>query len=251
MSTAGIDPSDLDFSGKRVLITGAASGIGNAIAHAFHAHGATLLLADINRDGLDRAAQQLPGSISYTYDQSDAASISTLAQAAGQVDVLMNNAGILCVGPILDASAADVDRVIRTNLIGPMQLILAIAPGMVSRGHGVIVNTASQLAFTGSATRAIYATAKAGLVQFTKAVAAELAPQGVRVVAIGPGRTRTPLTAHLLSDEKELAQSLRRIPAGRIGEAEEMARLALLLASPLADYIVGETLIADGGYILE
>jgi NAD(P)-dependent dehydrogenase (short-subunit alcohol dehydrogenase family) len=251
MSTAGIDSSDLDFSGKRVLVTGAASGIGSAIARAFSAHGATLLLADINRDGLDAIAQELPNSTAFTYNQSDSASIAALADAAGQVDVLMNNAGILSVGPILEASAADVDRVIRTNLIGPMQLILAIAPAMVSRGSGVIVNTASQLAFTGSATRAIYATAKAGLVQFTKAVAAELAPQGVRIVAIGPGRTRTPLTAHLLSDKKELAQSLRRIPAGRIGEAEEIARLALLLASPLADYIVGETLIADGGYILE
>lgn len=251
MNTSGIDASDLDFSGKRILVTGAAGGIGSAIARAFHAHGATLMLADINREGLAQVARELPGSTALICDQSDPDSIAALAQAAGEVDVFMNNAGILRTGPLLEASAAEVDEVIRTNLIGPMQLILAIAPGMVGRGSGVIVNTASQLAFTGAATRSLYATAKAGLVQFTKAAAAELGPQGVRVVALAPGRTRTPLNAHLLADEKELAWSLKRIPSRRIGEAAEMARLALWLASPLADYVVGETLIADGGYVLE
>ena len=121
---------------------------------------------------------------------------------------------------------------------------------MVKRGSGVIVNTASQIAFTGGPERAIYGTAKAGLVQFTRAAAVELAPHGVRVVALAPGRTLTPLTEKQLADPAYLAASLARIPAGRIGDAEEMARLALFLASPLADYVVGETLIADGGYIL-
>ena len=121
---------------------------------------------------------------------------------------------------------------------------------MVARGSGVIVNAASQIAFTGGPGRAIYGTTKAGIVQFTRAAAAELAPYGVRVVALAPGRTLTPMTAPVLEDPAYREQSLARIPAGRLGEAQEMARLALFLASPLADYVVGETLIADGGYVL-
>lgn len=251
MTGAGISPSQLDFSARRVLITGAAGGIGAAMARAFHAHGATLLLADIDQQGLDELATELGAGETFRYDQTDADDINTLAGAAGVVDVLMNNAGILRTGPLLEASADDVELVIRTNLIGPMQILGAVAPGMVERRRGVIINTASQLAFTGAASRALYATAKAGLVQFTRSAAAELGPAGVRVAAIAPGRTRTALNAHLLADERELAWSLARIPARRIGEADEMARLALILASPLADYVVGETFVADGGYILE
>jgi NAD(P)-dependent dehydrogenase (short-subunit alcohol dehydrogenase family) len=114
----------------------------------------------------------------------------------------------------------------------------------------VIVNTSSQIAFTGGPGRALYGTTKAGLVQFTRAAAAELAPHGVRVVSLAPGRSLTPMTAGALADADYRAASLAQIPAGRLGSADEMARLALFLASPLADYVVGETLIADGGFVL-
>ena len=113
-----------------------------------------------------------------------------------------------------------------------------------------MVNTASQLAFHGSATRAAYAAAKAGIVQFTKSAAAEWAPHGVRVVALAPGRTLTPMTAPLLSTEKQRLEGLKHIPLGRYGSREEMAKLTLMLASDMASYVVGETLIADGGYVL-
>ena len=220
------------------------------MARAFHAHGGRVVLADRDLERLAPVATELGGAESHAFDQADPASVEALARAAEPVDVLLNNAGILHVGPFLEMGREAIERMIATNLTGPILLARAVARGMVERRSGVIVNTASQIAFTGGPERAIYGTAKAGIVQFTRAAATELAPHGVRVVALAPGRTRTPLTEALLADPGHLAASLARIPAGRLGDAEEMARLALFLASPVADYVVGETLIADGGYIL-
>ena len=247
---AGIEARHLDFSGQRVLVTGAAGGLGSRMARAFHAHGARVVLADRDRERLASLAAELGGVERHAYDQADPASVEALAGAAEPVDVLLNNAGIVHAGPFLDMTPDAIERLIATDLTGPVLLAHAVARGMVERGSGIIVNTASQIAFTGGPERAIYGTAKAGLVQFTRAAAVELAPHGVRVVALAPGRTLTPRTQDQLADPAYLAASLARIPAGRIGDAEEMARLALFLASPLADYVVGETLIADGGYIL-
>ena len=251
---AGIEARHLDFAGRRVLVTGAAGGLGSRMARAFRAHGAAVVLADRERERererLASLAAELDGAEHHAFDQADPASVEALARAAEPVDVLLNNAGILHVGPFLEMAPEAIERMIATNLTGPVLLARAVARGMVERGSGVIVNTASQIAFTGGPERAIYGTAKAGLVQFTRAAAAELAPHGVRVAALAPGRTPTPLTEKALADPDHLAESLARIPAGRLGDAGEMAHLALFLASPLADYVVGETLIADGGYIL-
>ena len=246
----GIEAKHLDFSRRRVLVTGAAGGLGSRMARAFHAHGGTVVLADRDVERLAPLAAELGGAERHACDQSVPSSVEALAEAAGPVDILLNNAGIVLGGPFLEMTPDAIERLIATDLTGPILLARALARGMVERGFGVIVNTASQIAFTGGPERVIYGTAKAGLVQFTRAAAVELAPHGVRVVALAPGRTLTPLTEEQLADPDYLAASLARIPAGRIGDAEEMARLALFLASPLADYVVGETLIADGGYIL-
>lgn len=246
----GISSVDLDFTGKRVLVTGAAGGIGAAMARAFHAHGGQLVLADREGADLEALAQEVAAAECLRYDQRDLGSVEALCRQAGAIDVLLNNAGILHVGPLLDMSTETIQEMVETNLLGPIVLLKGIAAGMVERGQGVIVNTSSQIAFTGGPGRALYGTTKAGLVQFTRATAAELAPLGVRVVSLAPGRTLTPMTADALSDPAYRAESIARIPAGRLGEADEMARLALFLASPLAGYVVGETLIADGGYVL-
>ena len=246
-----MDRQDLDFTGRRVLVTGAAGGIGSAMAAAFAAHGGELILADLDADAVEKQAGELGGGATFhQYDQGDAASIAALAAAVDPVDVLCNNAGIVQVGPFLEQSPEIIQRIIAINLTGPMLLVRHVGEGMVARGRGVIVNTASQLAFHGAATRAAYATAKAGLVQFTKSAAAEWAPHGVRVVALAPGRTLTPMTAPFLATEEQRREGLKHIPAGRFGSAEEMAKLALFLASDAASYVVGETLVADGGYVL-
>jgi NAD(P)-dependent dehydrogenase (short-subunit alcohol dehydrogenase family) len=246
----GIAPQHLDFGGQRVLVTGAAGGIGSAMARAFHAHKAGLVLADRPDVDLSALADEVTALACLGYDQRDPDSVEAMAAQAGDVDVLLNNAGILHVGPLLEMDNAQIADLVHTNLLGPIVLLKAIAAGMVRRGRGVIVNTSSQIAFTGGPGRALYGTTKAGLVQFTRAAAAELAPHGVRVVSLAPGRSLTPMTAAALSDPAYHAESIARIPAGRVGDAREMARLALLLASPLMDYVVGETLIADGGYVL-
>lgn len=245
-----IEASDLDFTGRRVLVTGAASGIGAAMARTFHAHGAAMVLADRDVDGLGEIKHELPDSQSVVFDQADPASIQSLAEEAGPVDVLLNNAGVLWTGPFAEMPMAELDRVTTINFLGPMRVAHAIGLGMLGRGAGVIVNTASQLAFHGSAERAVYASTKAGIAQFTKSIAAEWAPRGVRVVAIAPGRTLTNINSNLLDDVEMRARAVEGIPAGRLAEAPEMARLALLLASDVLGYVVGETVISDGGYVL-
>lgn len=245
-----IEASDLDFSGKRVLITGAASGIGAAMARTFHGHGATVVLADRDAAGLDRMTEDLGGGTGVVFDQADLASIQALAGVAGVVDVLCNNAGVLWAGPFAEMPMDALDRLVTINLLGPMRVARVIGTGMLERGAGVIVNTSSQLAFHGSAERAVYASTKAGVTQFTKSIAAEWAPRGVRVAAIAPGRTLTNINSYLLDDAEKRADAIEGIPAGRLAEAHEMARLALLLASDVLGYVVGETVISDGGYVL-
>lgn len=246
-----IESQDLDFTGRRVLVTGAAGGIGSAMAATFAAHGGEVIVADLDAEAVEKQARATGSGVAFHhYDQADAASIAALAAAVEPVDVLCNNAGIIQAGPFLEQSPDIIQRIIAVNLTGPMLLARHVGEGMVARGRGVIVNTASQLAFHGAPTRAAYAVAKAGLVQFTKSAAAEWAPHGVRVVALAPGRTLTPMTAPFLATEAQRREGLKHIPAGRYGSPVEMAKLALFLASDAASYVVGETLVADGGYVL-
>jgi NAD(P)-dependent dehydrogenase (short-subunit alcohol dehydrogenase family) len=239
------------FAGKRVLVTGAAGGLGGAFARAYHDAGATLVLADRDADGLERFAKTLGSRIEcHRYDQGELASLAALAKAAGAVDILVNNAGILLVSPLMETDPATIERVIRVNLIGPMVLTRHIGGEMAKRGSGVILNISSQLAFCGAEGRSAYAAAKAGIAQFTRTAAVELAAKGVRVVAIAPGRLLTPMTSYLTGDPERYKAGIARVPVGRYGTPEEIAKLALFLTSEDADYIVGETVIADGGYVL-
>jgi NAD(P)-dependent dehydrogenase (short-subunit alcohol dehydrogenase family) len=240
MSASAI-AAKLDMSGRRVLITGAAGGLGTAFAHTFRGAGATLLLADKDQAGLDRLAGALgEGADTLVYDQADLASLERLAHDAGPVDILINNAGLLLVKPIAETRPEEIRELVLVDLVGPM----------AARGSGVIINISSQLAFCGAEGRSVYAAAKAGLAQFTRSAAVELGRQGVRVLAVAPGRLLTPMTTYLQGDEEAYKAGIARVPVGRYGTPEEIAELVLFLASPAAGYIVGETVIADGGYVL-
>lgn len=248
---ADLFADDLDFSGRRVLVTGAAGGLGQAFARAFERVGADLVLADIEEAKLAAFAATLARSAAcHRYDQGDLASLASLAAAIGEIDVLINNAGILLVKPILESDPEAIHRLINVNLVGPMVLARHVAGPMVGRGRGVIINISSQLGFCGAEGRAAYAAAKAGLAQFTRSAAVEWARHGVRVLSIAPGRLLTSMTTFLGKDEAAYKAGIARVPAGRYGTPEEIAKLVVLLASPAADYVVGDTLIADGGYVL-
>ena len=248
--TDGIDLNVFDMTGRRVLITGAAGGIGSAMARSFSAHGATLVLADRNQTGLDELATSVGGNPPcLSYDQSIPEEVEKLAAKAGPIDILLNNAGILAMSPLQEQSTEEITQLIAINLTGPILLANALAKGMIARGRGVIVNTASQLAFTGAMDRSVYSTTKAGLVQFTRTAATEWARHGVRVVALAPGPTETPMIKEIIDTPEGRAQRLDKIPWQRFGIAEEMARLALVLASDLTDNVTGHTLVADGGYV--
>jgi NAD(P)-dependent dehydrogenase (short-subunit alcohol dehydrogenase family) len=239
----------LDFSGRRVLVTGGAHGIGAATAALFAAHGASVVLADRDVSAVEAHASAL-GAEWHEYDQADPASIERLAAAVGVVDVLVNNAGILAVGPLLDMDAPTIRRVLDVDLVGVILLMRLVARGLVDRGRGAIVNVSSQLAFAGSGTRAVYSAAKAAVAQVTKAAAVEWGPHGVRVNAVAPGRTLTRMTEPFLRDPADRARGLEHIPLGRFGEPEDIARAVVFLASDAAAYVTGHTLVVDGGWIL-
>lgn len=240
---------DLDFTGRRVLVTGAANGFGAATARLFHAHGASLVLADIETDTLAPIAAEL-GAEAVPYDQADPASIAALVDRAGAVDVLVNNAGILVAKPLLETDPADILRLIQVDLLGVILLTRGIGAGMVARGRGVVLSIGSQTAFCGGEGRVVYAAAKAAVAQMTRGLAAEWGPHGVRVVSLAPGRSLTRMTVQTAAANYQGDRGLARVPLGRWGTAEEVAKSVVFLCSDAASYVTGETLVADGGYVI-
>jgi NAD(P)-dependent dehydrogenase (short-subunit alcohol dehydrogenase family) len=168
----------------------------------------------------------------------------------GAVDVLINNAGVLTAKPLLETPFEEARRLVEVDFLGVLRLMQLIGRGMVARRRGVVLNIGSQTAFSGGENRAVYAAAKAAIAQLTRAAAVEWGPHGVRVVCLAPGRSLTRMTADTAAPGYAGDRGLSRVPLGRWGTAEEIAKTALFLASDAASYITGETLIADGGYVV-
>jgi NAD(P)-dependent dehydrogenase (short-subunit alcohol dehydrogenase family) len=243
---------DLDFSGKRVLVTGAANGFGAAMSRGFASHGATVVLADIEADNARKLAREIGGGAeSIAYDQGDPGSIRNLAEQSGAVDVLINNAGVLLAKPLLECQPDEIRRLIDIDFVGVVLLTQAVGRGMVERRRGVVISISSQTAFCGGEGRGIYAATKAAVAQLTRAAAVEWGPAGVRVVAIAPGRSATRMTEAIRAEGAKTGdRGIARVPIGRWGEPDDIAKLALFFASDAASYITGETIIADGGYVV-
>jgi glucose 1-dehydrogenase len=247
------------LQGKIALVTGAAQGIGLAIATRFVADGATVVVADRNREAGEAAAAKLGKSAQFqACDVGDADAVKALVAQAlktnGRLDVLVNNAAIIDTAPFLDLDLATFDEVMTVNLRSYFVLGQAVARQMVAQVTaggvpGAIVNMSSVNDHFALPDHVAYTVAKGGVRQLTRAMAVALAPHGIRVNAIGPGSILTPLLANVVTDEAAKRKILSRTPLGRIGAPQEVAAIAAFLAGPDASYITGETIYCDGGRI--
>jgi NAD(P)-dependent dehydrogenase (short-subunit alcohol dehydrogenase family) len=237
------------FSGKHVVVTGAASGIGAAMVRQFIADGARVVGADIN------PPPAADGAVSVRVDVSDPGSVEAMVDAAldafGTIDVLCNNAGIGSTKDVLDCDIEEWDRVFAVNARGVFLGTKFVLPTMLAQGRGVIVNTASIAGMVGLRDRAAYCASKGSVIALTKQVAVQYADAGVRCSCICPGTVDSPWVGHLLdsADDPVAARAalVARQPIGRLGTAEEVAAAALYLASDDAAFATGTALVIDGG----
>jgi len=246
----------MNVKGKTAIVTGAARGIGAACARAFASHGARVVLADIREECRSTASEIETSTGAETLavltDVSDPAQCEALLTSSverfGQCDVLVNNAGIIQAGTILDVSIEDFDRVLSVNLRGMFLLGRLVARHMVEKGiKGAIINMSSTNAVVAIPNQLAYAVSKGGVRQLTNAMAMALAPYDIRVNAIGPGSIETDMLSEVMQDDESRRVILSRTPLGRAGAAEEVAKVAVFLASDYASYITGQTIYPDGG----
>lgn len=244
-----------DLTGKRALVTGANTGIGQAIAVALAEAGADVALAGRSApdETLALIAQTGRKAFDLRADLGTIAPVKALVDdaiaALGALDILVNNAGIIRRNDLADFTEDDWDAVIDTNLKTLFFLSQAAARCMAGQGSGKIINIASLLSFQGGIRVPSYAAAKSGVAGLTRAMANELAPRGVQVNAIAPGYIATNNTAALQADETRNRQIMERIPAGRWGSPADIAGAAVFLASPASDYVTGHILAVDGGWL--
>jgi NAD(P)-dependent dehydrogenase (short-subunit alcohol dehydrogenase family) len=242
---------------QRVIVTGAAQGIGRAVALHVASPGVHLAVWDVKRDGVEETAKlcQEKGAAAraWTVDVGDAdaieAAVSAFERAWGKPDGLVNNAGIFPRARSLDMKLAEWEEVLRVNLTGTFVTARAVAARMKDLGRGAIVNTASGRALAGAANGAHYAASKGGIIALTKSLALDWAAYGIRVNCVIPGLTDTAQPRVEMGDN-ELYAAGARIPMGRIGRPEDIAAVVAFLLSDDAGYMTGQSVAANGGAIM-
>ena len=245
---------------KVAVVTGGASGIGEAIAKAFAAAGAFVYVADSDAKNGKRVAAEINDAKQHAFfldlDLTDGASCSAVADVVHEewdhLDILVNNAGIGHVGTILDTTEEDLDRLFAVNVRGMFDLTKAFIPLMIDRRYGVIINVASIGGVVAIKERLAYCTTKFAVVGFTKCLALDHALQGIRANAICPGRVETPFVKARIAETPDPEKTYREMAAtqalGRMGTPEEIAAAALYLASDEAAFVTGTALEIDGGF---
>ena len=241
------------LDGKVALVTGAGRGIGRAIALALAAAGAELVLNSRTPAELDAVSSEIAASggraRTLPFDVTDSAAARGAIAGLSQLDILVNNAGVNRPQPFLEVDDETLDRLIALNVKAAFVVAQAAARHMIAAGSGVIVNMSSQMGHVGSERdRTVYVMTKHAIEGLTKAMAAELAPKGMRVVSIAPTFIDTPLTAPFFANPEFRRWVEDRIPLGRVGTAEEVASAVVFLASPAASLVTGSSLLADGGW---
>jgi 2-hydroxycyclohexanecarboxyl-CoA dehydrogenase len=225
------------LQGKTAIVTGGAAGIGAAIVERFKAEGTKVVVFDL------KAAPSV--------DITDYAAVQKAVAAAGAVDILVNNAGWDMFKPFLATDPAFWQKILAINLVGPMNLLHCVLPGMIERGGGKVVNIASDAGRVGSSGEAPYSACKGGIIALTKTLARELAAKGVRLNTVCPGLTETAMLEAFMQgagNPDKLREAYRRaVPIGRLGKPEDIAGAVLFLASDDADFITGQTISVSGG----
>jgi 3-oxoacyl-[acyl-carrier protein] reductase len=239
-----------DLSGKTALVTGASGGIGNAIAHALHAQGATVAISGTRRDALDALAAELGDRVHVLpcnlADKDDVETLVPRSETAmGQLDILVNNAGITRDNVFVRLKDDDWDQVIAVDLTAGFRLTRAAVRGMMRRRYGRIISITSVVGMIGNPGQGNYAAAKAALTGMSKSLAHEVASRNVTVNCVAPGIIETAMTGSL--NDKQRESILVKVPAGRLGHAKEVAAAVVFLASEAASYVTGHTLHVNGG----
>lgn len=240
----------MGFAGKRVIVTGAGKGIGRAAALMLARRGAEVVA--LSRSAADLASLDAEtGGRSIAVDLGDPAAARAAVQAALPADLLVNNAGTTELDAFLDLPQEHLDQLYAVNTRAPMIVAQEFARSIVARGaRGAIVNVSSVSAFVGFRDHAAYCASKAGLDGLTRVMAVELGPMGIRVNAVNPTVTLTPMAIKAWSDEAKAAAMLRRIPVGRFAEPDDVAEVILFLLSDAAAMVHGVSLPVDGGYMI-
>lgn len=244
-----------DFKDKNVLVTGAARGIGRAIALTFASCGARVAIIDMNVEGAEKTKSEIEEeggeSVVFSVDVSKIdmvkEAIEKIASLWGRVDILVNNAGIVSPKPFLETTQEEWDKIMSVNLKGVYNTSFAVLPGMIERKYGKIINVASIAGKTGGGFfgNTLYGTSKAGVIALTKGVAREAGPHGINVNAICPGPIETQMLADCPEETRE--RILSGVPLRKFGEPQDIANMAIFLASDYASHVTGEITDVDGG----
>ncbi|MGV8996918.1 MAG: 3-oxoacyl-[acyl-carrier-protein] reductase [Parvibaculaceae bacterium] len=242
-----------DLTGKTALVTGASGGIGSDIARALHAQGATVALSGTRKEALDALASEL-GERTHVLpcNLSDGEAVDALPkqaeEAMGQLDILVNNAGLTRDNLFMRMKDDEWDEVIRVNLTAGFRLSRASLRGMMKRRHGRIIGITSVVGVMGNPGQGNYAASKAGMIGMMKSLAQEVASRNITCNCIAPGFIRSAMTDALNDDQK--ARIMGTIPAGRLGEASEIAAATVFLSSTEAAYVTGQTIHVNGGMVM-
>jgi NAD(P)-dependent dehydrogenase (short-subunit alcohol dehydrogenase family) len=241
-----------DLTGRKALVVGAGSGIGEAAALGLAAHGAHVICADLNVEAAQKVADAIKSTggqaESLAFDMRDGAAVVKIIAGLPDLDVLVSTPAINVRKPLLDMTEEEFDRVVTLNLKGTFRLITAAGRNMKARGKGSIIAFASIRAITVEPGQGVYAATKAGVLQMCRTLAAELAPNGVRVNAIGPGVVDTPLTAPIAANKDWYNAYAQKSALGRWAKPHEMAGAVVYLASDAGSFATGTLTIVDGGW---